>query len=215
MFKIQKFEVNENKIFSKILNIQKPPKNLYSIGDINLLDSKNKIVSIIGTRKPSLYGINATKKLISGLKNKNIVVISGFALGIDSLVHQECLKNNIKTVAITAFGFKHIYPKINKNLFLEIAKNGLVISEFEPNIASKKEYFKQRNRLISGFSQLLIVIESKRKSGTLNTVMHAIDQNIDIGVVPFPIFDDQSNNTLIKNGAFLIESSTDILDLLK
>ncbi|MFE4030134.1 DNA-processing protein DprA [Priestia sp. YIM B13551] len=147
------------------------PLFLYCYGNLNLLDEKILKVSIIGTRKPTKYGIMKTKEYVKKYVMKNWITVSGLARGIDTVVHKETLENQGKTIAVIPTSFEKIYPVENKGLFEEIINNnGLVISLVGPFENTYKSNFLERNSVIAKISNEIFVIEAGVKSGTLNTV---------------------------------------------
>lgn len=192
--------------------IPNPPPKLWIKG--NNLDLFNQpILAVIGSRKPSKYGQKAIKKIVGQLVKRGFVIISGMARGIDSIAHRLTLKNNGQTVAVLGSGLNVIYPPENKNLFNQIQ---LVISEFPPSTKPKGNNFLSRNRIISGLSDGVVVIEAARRSGTLNTARHAAEQGKEVFAVPGPITSPTSEGTawLIKQGAKLVYDVEDILEEL-
>lgn len=189
-----------------------PPFVLFYKGNINLL--KRRRIAIVGARNCSQYGIEVTKLIARETSQNDICVVSGMALGIDTIAHKEALKYNGSTIAILGSGIDVIYPKSNRNLYNEIIENGLVISEFLPGETPKPYNFPRRNRIISGISEGIIVSEASFKSGTLITVDCAINQNRKVMVVPGSIFNKKSEgcNKLIRDGA---QSLTDLEDFRK
>lgn len=188
--------------------IYQPPFVLFYHGDLSMA-SQSKALGVIGSRKNSETGKRNCEKIISGL-NEEYVIVSGLADGIDGIAHASALANDRKTVAILGGGINHIYPKSNTNLYEEIKKSGLIISEYPEETSPVKESFKTRNRLISGLSDGVLVVEAKLKSGTMNTVSHALNQGKDIFAIPDNIGKGSGTNSLIKQGAKLVDSVKDI-----
>ncbi len=189
--------------------IYQPPFVLFYKGDKKILEQRNAL-AVIGSRKNTKQGEINTKHIIDHLDN--FVIISGMAKGIDAIAHSSALKSKKKTIAILGTGINHCYPNENYNLYTQIIKEGLIISEYPDDFEGEKESFKARNRLISGLSRGVVIIESKRKSGTMNTAKHALEQNKDIFCIPSADLGDSGNNVLIKEGAKLIEESKDIIN---
>ena len=205
--------------FPPLLNeISDPPPFLYMEG--NLPDTtENKYLAVVGARKNSSYGKEAVLKLIGGLRGYPIVIVSGLAIGIDSIAHETALENNLKTVAVPGSGLNEdvLYPASNRNLAKKILQNGgALISEFEPNFRATPYSFPQRNRIMAGISQAVLVIEAEKKSGTLITARLAVDYNRDVLTVPGSIFSKMTEGPhyLIRNGATPITESKDILEAL-
>ncbi len=201
----------------RLQNIPQPPKKLYVAGTMPKPDTK--ILCVVGARRHSSYGEEACKKLISGLKGYDICIVSGLALGIDSIAHRSALDAGLSTIAFPGSGLddKVLYPHKNKRLAEEIiCADGAVISEFEMWQTGTDWTFPQRNRLMAGISQATIVIEAKMKSGTLITSRLALDYNRDVGAVPGQITSELSDgpNDLIRDGATPITCSDDILEIL-
>ena len=189
--------------------IFQPPFVLFFKGDKKILETDKKL-AVIGSRECSLKGKENTFKIIKKLEN--FVIVSGLAKGIDATAHESALQNNLKTIAVLGTGINYCYPNENYDLYKKIAKNGIIISEYPNDFQGEKENFKIRNRLISGLSQGIIIIESKRKSGTMNTAKFALEQNKDIFCIPSSDLMNSGNNLLIKQGAKLIEESKDIIN---
>jgi len=211
-----------NRDYPSILKeIYDPPFIIYYKGSINIF---NKITSnrlaIVGSRKHSAYAEKILNIFIPTLVNNNIEIVSGLALGIDSLAHQICLEHNGLTIAVLGSGLtrENIYPALNYPLSQTIICNkGLLISEFPPQTQPLKQNFPQRNRIISGLCQATLIIEAKEKSGALITAFHALEQNREIMTIPGNIFSDYSigPNKLIKLGAKVITSPDEILEFFK
>lgn len=202
--------------FPKLLQeIPSSPKELYVIGELPPEDYF--YLAVIGSRRFSNYGKDACEKIISGLKGYNFVIVSGLALGIDSIAHRSALANNLKTIAIPGSGldFSVLHPHSHKKLAQEIVESrGCLLSEFEPEMPAGLHTFPIRNRIIAGMSHGVLVIEAAERSGTLITANFALEFNRDVFAVPGSIFNENSKGTnrLIKMGAAPIMSSEDILD---
>lgn len=190
-------------------NIYQPPFALFYHGDINLLND-NQGIAMIGSRNASEYGRKSAMMIASELAKRGHIVISGFARGIDTICHQSCIEANGKTIGILGGGINNCYPKENYDLYQIMKKDHLLISEYPFDIIPQKDYFPFRNRLIAALGQKLIVIEVRKRSGTLITISHALSMGRDIWCVPYPIGSDTCNNQLIKEGAYLLEETKDI-----
>ncbi len=201
----------------QLLEIPQPPKSLYIRGR---LPSKDAVyLAVVGSRNYTSYGKDICEKLIKGLKGFPIVIVSGLALGIDSIAHKTAIGVGLTTMAFPGSGLdnKVLYPRTNISLADEIVKNnGCLISEFEPNFISTLYSFPQRNRLMAGISKAVLIIEAEEKSGTLITARLALDYNRDVLAVPGSAFSSNSNGTnwLIKQGATPVTSSDEILEAL-
>lgn len=196
---------------SYLKNITMPPFVLFYYGDISLIYSPENNLAVIGTREPTEHGINATKNIIGGL-NKNIVIVSGMAGGIDGLAHQTAMNWGLATIAVLGSGINLYWPPENKDLYYEIkrGKKNLIISEYPPNTPPYGEQFPMRNRLISGLSKCVLVTEAKRKSGTSVTMAFALAQGRDVLCVPSSDLNNSACNLCIRDGAFLVENSEDV-----
>ncbi len=192
-----------------------PPAVLFCLGDCSVL-LKN-LVSIVGTRKPTNYGIKTALKFSEELSKLGIIVVSGFANGIDTISQKTAFKNS-GTIAVLGSGLLKVYPSGNKNLFEKIVKtkNSCIISEFPPDYPAYKRNFPLRNRIIAGLSPFTLVIEAAKKSGSLITAYIALDSGRDVGAVPGRIDSEASEGTnrLIRDGAHVITSTEDILEIL-
>ena len=175
--------IENEKYPEKLKNIYNPPKGLYVKGDASLL--KDMSVAIIGSRNCSKYGEIVAKKFAMDLAKKGIVVISGMAIGIDSFAHIGTLLGKGKTIAVLGSGLNNIYPRENEKLFYKIIeRGGLIISEYEPNEEPKSIHFPERNRIIRGLCDKLIVVEATKRSGTSITVNYALEQGKEVYAVP-------------------------------
>ena len=193
-------------------HIDNPPALLYVKGDISFLNSV-KSIGIVGTRKASEYGLAMAHDLSHDLALNNVAVISGGALGIDSAAHQGALDAGGKTVAVLGCGINYPYLLGNLKLRNEISNSGAVISEYPPNFPSKPFTFPIRNRIISGISSGIVVIEAGKKSGSLITANLANNQNRDVFVVPVNKESKNSEGSfsLIEDGAMVVANVQDIL----
>jgi len=191
-------------------NIYSPPIILYVKGEIKPEDAD--AVAIVGTRRPSYYGVSICEKLASQLASKGITVISGLARGIDTIAHKGAIKEG-RTIAVLGSGLNYMYPPENKKLAREICQRGAVISEFPMNMFPNKINFPRRNRVISGLSLGAVVVEAAEKSGSLITANFALEQNREIFAVPGQAASKTSagSNSLIKQGAKLVENADDII----
>ena len=178
-------KINQNdKLYPYILKqIYDPPKYLYINGNEQILNSK--CIAIIGSREPTEYGKKIANYLSYNLAKQGYTIVSGLAKGIDSYAHIGALNANGKTIAVIGNGLDIIYPKENKKLEQCIIKNkGAIISEYDFGTKPEKHNFPARNRIISGMSRGVIVVEAKEKSGTLITVDFALEQGREVFVVP-------------------------------
>lgn len=202
---------------SQFSEIPQPPKKLYILGQTPDWQNEN-FLCVVGSRKFSSYGKQACQKIIEGLSGYPITIVSGLAIGIDSIAHKTALDNNLKTIAFPGSGLseKSLYPKTNINLAREIIdKGGALISEFDNETPGYPSNFPQRNRLMAGLCKAILVVEAQEKSGTMITARMATDYNKDVCTIPGSIFSDLStgSNKLLKLGATPITQSADILDL--
>lgn len=205
-------EVKRNNFPQKLLNIKNAPKKLYAIGDIKLLFEDS--FAIIGTRKITDYGERICRYFTREFSLRNIPTVSGMAVGTDSVVHDETIKNFGKTIAVLGCGFYNIYPVENLKLYKEIIETGgLVLSEYEPNTKFCKDYFPKRNRIISAISEGVLVIEAAYRSGTSITARNSKQQGKKVFAVPGIIGSSvgEGVNNLIKKGAILSTKIEDIL----
>lgn len=195
----------------KLKVIYDPPVVLYSKGDKTILNKK--AMAIVGCRLCTEYGKITAKKIAYNLSMNNINVISGLARGIDAAAHTGSLAGTGKTIAVVGCGLDRVYPEENKNLFREIIKaGGVIISEYVIGTKPLAKNFPKRNRIISGLSNGVIVVEAGLKSGTLITADFALEQGKDVYAIPGNINSPNSygTNDLIKQGAKII---TDIKDI--
>lgn len=194
------------------LNYDHYPICLYALGDISLL--KTFSVAIVGTRKITKYGKYVTEKLTRELTQNGVTIISGMAIGVDSVAHNTCLDNNGKTIAVLGSGFHHIFPKTNFELFKKICEKGLVVTEYTPDTPPLSYNFPVRNRIIALISHAVLMTEAGQKSGALYTINYGIEYGKEIFAVPGNIdnFSSQGCNQVLKNcQAGLVTTVDDIL----
>jgi DNA processing protein len=195
----------------KLLNIYDRPPFIYVLGSL----SKDDInIAIVGSRMASTYGKYTTEKISRELALKGITVVSGMARGIDSAAHRGAITAHGRTIAILGSGLDVIYPPENKKLFADITENGAVISEFPLGTPPRSSNFPARNRIISGMSYGVVIVEAGEKSGSLITARLALEQGREVFAVPGSIESagSRGTNRLIKQGAKLIENTDDILE---
>ena len=194
--------------------ITDPPALLYVLGEKVWL--KGNFISVVGTRKPTRYGINATRMIVSRLVENGIGIVSGFAYGIDAVAHMEAIKGGGYTIGVLGTGIDIVYPKVNRSLRRDIieSKRGCLISEFPIGDSPEPWHFPRRNRIISGLTQITLVIEASLKSGAMITAGYALEQGREVFAVPGNIDSEnsQGTNQLIKEGAKLITSGDDVLE---
>ena len=204
--------------FPESLNeIPQPPKTLYIRG--KLPNHEMIYLAVVGSRKYTSYGKEICEKLIKGLKGYPIVIVSGLALGIDSIAHRTALDNGITTISFPGSGLDNsvLHPRTNIKLAQEIVNNGgCLISEMDPSWKATLYSFPQRNRLMAGISKAVLIIEAEEKSGTMITARLATEYNRDVLAVPGSVFSPNSKGTnkLIRLGATPITCPEDVLEAL-
>lgn len=199
--KINNISTFDPRFAGKLENLSDAPSTLFAIGNVAV---DGPAVSIVGTRKPTPYGKAVTLELAEKLAKRGVVIVSGLALGIDGIAHQGALNVGGRTVAVLANGLDTIYPATHRNLALDIVRsNGGLLSEYEAGTPSLPHQFLERNRIVSALSDAVIVTEATAKSGTMNTVMHALEQGRDVYAIPGNITSQTSAgcNKLIEQGA--------------
>lgn len=194
----------------ELKQIYNPPVLLFYQGDLDLL-SKPKL-AVVGSRKASKEGSQSVQKIVKELQNR-FVVVSGLARGIDTAAHMASLKSGGKTIAVIGTGLDHYYPKENKQLQDYLSKHHLVLTEYEPSAQPKKFHFPERNRIIAGLAQGIIVAEARMRSGSLITCERALEEGRDVFAIPGSILDGHSDGChhLIQEGAKCITSGMDVL----
>lgn len=189
------------------------PDPLYSIGDLSLL--RQPMVSIVGTREPTGYGLRTARNIASALARNGVILVSGMARGIDAAVHRTALECGGSTIAVLGTGIDVPYPSGHAELHRVIGERGLLLSENAPGSRAHKGAFPKRNRIIAALGQFTIVVEGGHKSGAINTANHVLSLGKTLAAVPGPIDSPQSNGTnhLLRDGASVIAEVADALAL--
>ncbi|MFA5355810.1 MAG: DNA-processing protein DprA [Candidatus Omnitrophota bacterium] len=192
--------------------IPDPPILLYVKGELEEEDRLS--IAIVGSRRASFYGLSCARKFAEDLSAGGFTIVSGLARGVDTASHQGALKAGGRTIAVIGSGFNHIYPPENKKLADQVSVHGAVISEFPMNTSPLAHNFPRRNRIISGLSLGVLVVEAARNSGALITVDCALEQGRDVFALPGKIDSGTSfgTNEIIKQGAKLVSCADDIID---
>lgn len=195
-----------------LLQIYDPPPVVFLRGQIKMADSLS--IAIVGSRRPSPYGLAVAEKLATDLAAVGITIVSGLARGIDTQAHRGALAGNGRTLAVLGCGLDVVYPRENAKLMEQIVERGAVISEFPPASPPEAWHFPVRNRIISGLTRGTVVVEASEKSGALITADFALEQGRDVMAVPGNVANPLSRgpHRLIKQGARLVEGASDILD---
>ena len=217
--KINKTTPEKNNYLQRLSSIDNKPQALYYLG--TLPPERRPSLAIVGTRKPTRYGVEVTTKFASELARQGIIIISGLALGVDALAHRACLESGGTTIAILANQLPHIQPASNRALGQQIIQQGgAILSEHstddpEPYVTARWSFL-ERNRLVSGLADAVLIVEAAARSGTLNTAAHALAQGRDVFVVPGNITSPMSAgcNALVRQGAIPATSPDDILEAL-
>jgi DNA processing protein len=200
---------------TSLQGIYAPPLILYYKGDL-LAALRNVCLAVVGTRKPSAYGMEMCRRILNPVCEKGTTIISGLAMGIDAVAHHTALSAKTRTIAVLAHGLDIIYPPANKNLSDKIVATGALVSEYEPGTKLERWNFPARNRIISALAQAVFIVEAPMDSGALLTAKFAGEQSRGIYALPGNInhLNAQGPNQLIKDGARLITCPEDILSLL-
>ena len=205
----------EDDIYPQCLReISNPPLKLYYKGNLDLLKDE-RLIAVVGTRNPSSYGKLCCEYMVKKMTSANIIIVSGFAKGIDTIAHKTSLLTGGKTIAVIASGLDIVYPASNLSLYREIEEKGLILSEYEAGVKPFKFNFPQRNRIIAGLSKGTIVVESKDRGGSLITADLALEFNRDVYAVPGDVFSEYSKgcNNLIRDSK--AKSLSNINELLE
>lgn len=213
--KINNIRPQDNKFTQIVSNIAVVPKKLYYIG--NLPAERPPTIAIVGTRKPTAYGREVTERLAYELAQKGIVIVSGLALGVDAIAHRAALDAGGITIAVQANGLEKIRPFTNRQLGEDIVANGgAIVSEYEPTEPPYLARFLERNRIVSGLSDAVLITEASARSGTLNTARNALEQGREVFIVPGNITSPSSAgcNQLLRQGAIPVTKVEDILEVI-
>ncbi len=214
---IEKFQVQYLTIWDRdypasLKQISDPPVILFYKGTVS--EEHRQAIAIVGTRTPSSYGKVVTTEIVRELTARNITIVSGMARGIDAVAHHTALRNEGQTIAVLGCGIDRCYPPENRPLYTDIPNHGAIFSEYLIGTGPDATNFPKRNRIISGLSQGTLVIEAGDRSGALITAVYALNQNREVFAIPGNINSPKSRgtNTLIKQGAKLVQSVDDILE---
>lgn len=197
-----------------LAEIKNAPKELYYTGDAGLL--KKRCAAVVGSRSTTQYGRKIAADISKKLAVKGVTVVSGMARGIDTCAHRGALDANGTTIAVLGCGVDICYPEENKKLRNEICEKGLVVSEYPPGTEPRPYYFPQRNRIISGLSEITTVVQARNTSGALITAEFAAEQGREVCAVPGNIDSEYNlgNNKLIKDGARPVINTGDVLEMM-
>ncbi len=196
---------------SLLKEIPDPPPIIYCQGTISEVD--NLAVAVVGTRLASLYGLVQSERFAAGLAESHFTVVSGLARGIDTAAHRGALRVKGRTIAVLGSGLLRLYPPENEKLAKEIIGSGAIISELPLKTGPDRQTFPRRNRIISGLSRAVLVVEAGKQSGALITASLALEQGREVFALPGPVDQETSagTNNLIKEGAHLVTSPQDIV----
>ena len=197
----------------RLIDLPDRPMILYTKGDLSLFDKTS--IAMVGTRMPTNYGRMMTEKFADELASSGFVIISGLCYGVDEIAHRKTLEVGGKTIAVIGSGFQNIYPSTNTPLSQDIAEKGLLVSEYYPSFRPKKYTFPQRNRIVAGLSDGVLITEAGAKSGTVHTKEFALEYGKDVFAVPGNINSPKSElpNMLIKSAqAECVLSPNDIVE---
>ncbi len=197
---------------AKLRDLPESPFILYYMGDLKLVDTQT--LAVVGTRSPTNYGKDLTDRITRTVAKQGVTIVSGLALGTDSIAHRATLDVGGKTIAVLGGGFYHIYPQMHRDLARQIYQKGLLLTEYSPNTSAVKFNFPFRNRIIAGLSDGVLITEAEFKSGTIHTKDYALEYGKNMYALPGNVLSVKSDlpNELIKTGqAGLITCGEDIL----
>lgn len=211
---IRIFTLEDEKYPENLKNVYDPPPVLYVRGEMSKVD--RNALAIVGTRRASRYGLEFARKMAGELASAGLTIVSGLASGIDTAAHRGALEAKGRTIAVFGCGVDQVFPAENKKLAAEIENSGALVSEFPLGMPTARSNFPRRNRIISGLSLGVIVVEGHYDSGAMITAKYAVDQGREVFAVPGNVELDQSKGPhwLIKQGAKLVESVEDVLEEL-
>ena len=217
VMEINRISPDEHNFTQRLASIANPPKSLCFMG--TLPTSGAPVVAIVGSRKPSAYGREVTEQLAGNLAKAGCIIVSGLALGIDGIAQRAALEAGGTVIGVIPNELPDISPQTNYKLAMNIIKNdGAILSEWKKGDGKivNRWSFLERNRLVSGLADTVIITEAAERSGTLNTAAHALSQGRDVFAVPGNITSPLSAgcNALLKQGALVATTATDILDAI-
>ncbi len=192
----------------------KPPFVLFYYGDISLISNIGKNIAVVGSRSCTDYGIEATRDIVTGIA-KEYNIVSGMAVGIDTVAHESAIEVGGKTIAVLGSGIDYVWPPTNIALYQQLKKEHLVVSEYPGMTPPRIDTFPFRNRIIAMLANSTIVTEAYKRSGTLTTVMFTLEYGRNLLCVPYPRNLESECNRLIAGGAYLIENSKDVLEIMR
>lgn len=216
MNKVNKLTLTKNDIPTLLRHIPDSPKQLYVRGSVEALSSSPKL-AVVGARKATTYGTSVTQKLVGDVAGQGVSIVSGLALGIDGIAHQSALEQNGLTIAVMPCGLDKLYPTTHQHLAKKILDHGgAIVSEYPDGTPPLRNHFIERNRIVSGLCEAILITEAAQKSGTLHTARFALEQGRSVMAVPGNITSQFSRGTnkLIATGARVISDASDILDEL-
>ena len=213
-YKVKAFTCEDPGYPARLKEIYDYPPVLYVRG--NLSPQDEPCLAVVGTRRPTIYGRQATEEIVADLAQSKIIIVSGLARGIDSITHRAALDAGGETIAVFASGLDIVYPAENAKLAQAVMEHGALISEYPLGVKPKAESFPLRNRIMSGLSLGVLVVEAGERSGALITAHQAVEQNREVFAIPGSILSPTSKGTnrLIQEGAKLVCNSSDILEEL-
>jgi DNA processing protein len=213
-YKVKAFAYEDPLYPARLKEIYDYPPVLYVRGSLPAEDEP--CLAVVGTRRPTIYGRQVTEEIVSNLARSRITIVSGLARGIDSVAHRAALDDGGKTVAVCGSGLDIVYPRENAKLAQAIMERGALVSEYPLGVKPKAENFPLRNRIMSGLSLGVLVVEAGERSGALITAHQAVEQNREVFAIPGSILSpaSQGTNRLIQEGAKLVRNYTDILQEL-
>lgn len=213
---IEKLLLTDAQFPARLKDIPTPPRELYVLGKKSLINPKQS-VTIVGSRKVTAYGRAVTERIVRELARHQVTIVSGLALGVDSIAHRAALQYDTPTIAVMPCGLDDVYPRTHQQLAKQILDSGgALISEYPAGTPPLRQHFIARNRLASGMGDCVIITEAAQKSGTLHTASFALEQGKSVMAVPGNITSpmSQGTNKLIKSGAEPLTEAADVLPLL-